>query len=691
MRAVLRSAAFRTLRALFRLVPLDEPTRDRLRQGFSDRFPTLVPRPARSRDGAGRSRRPRDASAGAAIGHRTAADGALPSPLPARVITFYLPQFHPIPANDDWWGAGFTEWRNVAQALPQFAGHAQPRLPADLGFYDLRQPSVMHAQAALARAHGVAGFCFYSYWFHGRRLLDAPIEQWLADPTLDLPACLCWANEPWTRSWDGRPGETLVAQSHDAEDDLAYIAYVARFMADPRYLRVDGQPLLLVYRAARLPDPAATTARWRTWCRDHGIGEIHLVAVQGFERPAPATLGFDAAVEFPPNLSTPTDLTAAQVRINPDFAGQVLDWRDLPAAALARPRPDYRTYPGVNCGWDNAPRRPGAGRSFVHAAPRRYRDWLVRAIGERLDGHGVDARLVFVNAWNEWAEGAVLEPDTRLGHAWLQATRAALVAADAARASDNVAASARSAAGHPCAVIHAWYADAFGEILDALAATGLAWRLVVTTTPDRADAMRNELDARAMDAEFALGDNRGRDILPFLHVADRLLDDGVDCVLKLHTKRSPHRDDGDRWRRDLVAALASRDATHDALAAFAARPALGMLVPAGHLQPMAYYLGDNLDHLGYLCARLGLPPVDADAHAFASGSMFWVRLEALRPILDGHLDPWEFEGERGQLDGTLAHALERLFTAAVAAAGFDVAQTAPLPRPAPVPGAPDAR
>ncbi|HST44290.1 MAG TPA: glycoside hydrolase family 99-like domain-containing protein [Luteimonas sp.] len=665
-KAVLRSAGFRALRLLFRALPLGEPTRDRLRQDFSDRFPAWVPRTPRAREGAGRSRRAREQSGTAAIGYRSAHDAPLPTPLPARVIAFYLPQFHPIPENDAWWGTGFTEWRNVAQAVPQFEGHAQPRLPADLGFYDLRVPGVLRTQAALARAHGIEGFCFYTYWFHGRRLLDAPIEQWLASPDLQLPACLCWANEPWTRSWDGRPGDTLVAQQHDDADDLAFIAHVARFMADPRYLRVDGRPLLLVYRPTRLPDAAATARRWRAWCRENGIGEIHLAAVQAFERPDPTALDFDAAVEFPPNLSTPTDLTATQVRINPDYAGQALDWRDVPAAALARPLPPYPTYPGVNCGWDNAPRRPGAGRTFLHASPRRYRDWLARTVTERLAGLAGESRLVFVNAWNEWAEGAVLEPDQRLGHAWLQATRAALVAADPGRAP------ATPPDGHACAVVHAWYADAFGEILDALRATGHRWRLVVTTAPDRAGAMRVELDARGMRAELETADNRGRDILPFLRAADRLLDEGETCVLKLHTKRSPHRDDGDLWRRQLVDALTAADAAGEALAAFTREPRLGMRVPRGHLQPMDHFLGDNLDHLGYLSTRLGLPRVDPERQAFASGSMFWVRLEALRPLLDGHLEPWEFEAESGQLDGTLAHAIERMFAVAVGAAGYHV-------------------
>lgn len=657
----LRAGLFQAMRTAFRLLPLSTATRDRWRNWFVDHLSVLLPDRTHSPLLAETSRLGRPARTDHhAIGHVPWRAAPLPSPLPATVVAFYLPQFHPIPENDAWWGKGFTEWRNVTRALPQFDGHHQPRLPADLGFYDLRDPGTMRRQAALAREYGIGAFCFYFYWFGGRTLLEAPLRQWLADASIDLPFCLCWANENWSRRWDGREHDVLVAQTHSPSDDVAFITHVADYLRDPRALRVDGRPMLLVYRPGRLPDPRATAGRWRDWCREHGIGEIHLAYVQSFERPDPADIGFDSAVEFPPNMAPPESIRGDQRLLNHDHRGEVLDWRRLADAARRRPMPSYRLFPGVNPGWDNEPRRPGGGHVYLHASPRGYRDWLRDTIAGRLVDVPAGQRLVFVNAWNEWAEGAVLEPDARLGHAWLEATRQALWHA--------VAPQPRAA--KPCAVVHAWYVEVFGELLDRLKDSGVDWRLVVTTAPERADAVRAQLDRAGLTGEVVAFENRGRDVLPFLHVADRLLDEGVDVVLKLHTKRSDHRRNGEHWRADLLDKLLSPARASRLVAAFDTDPKLGMLAPEGHVQPLGDFWGGNEDNVRRLATRAGLPPLNPDTAKFVAGSMFYVRLPALRPLLDAHLDPQLFEAEQGQIDGTCAHAVERLFALSALAAGF---------------------
>lgn len=672
-RQTLKSALFHSLRFAFRMVPMTEGRRDALRASFLGKFSSMRPSAVHGKPpSAKRSHRARATSGARAIGFMPHQTEALPSPLGTTLVAFYLPQFHAIPENDAWWGKGFTEWHNVGRALPQFEGHAQPRLPGSLGYYDLTQPGTMRAQAALAQEYGIGAFCFYFYWFGGKTLLEKPLQQWLLDRSITLPFCLCWANENWSRRWDGRADDILIAQQHGDDDDLAFIAHVAVYLRDSRYLRIDGKPILLVYRPNLLPDAKATAARWRQWCRDNEIGEIFIAYMQSFERPDPRDLGFDAAVEFPPNLASPADITGAQYLLNEDYSGQALDWRELAADYQSRLTPGYKLFPGVNCGWDNEPRRPGKGRTYLHASPRRYRDWLQYTIASRLPAAPASERLVFINAWNEWAEGAVLEPDSRLGHAWLHATRSALKSA-------TVPTSA-PAPKRLCVVVHAWYPEAFVQILSTLQTYGLPLRVIVTTTPEKAPQIQALLDAQGIRAELEVRENRGRDILPFLHVADRLLNEGEELVLKLHTKHSPHRTDGARWRTELLERLASPHRAGRIFQSFLEDPALGLVAPEGHLQPLSYYWGANQENVNYLTARLGIDPVRMQKDDFVSGSMFWVRLAALRPLLDAHLDDWEFETEAAQLDGTFAHAIERIFTLCARAEGLRVEDAATVCR-----------
>jgi len=218
-----------------------------------------------------------------------------------KAIAFYLPQFHPVPENDAWWGKGFTEWTNVTKARPRFPGHYQPHLPADLGFYDLRLPEARAAQAALAKEYGIFGFCYYHYWFNGRRLLERPFNEVLASGQPDFPFCLCWANENWTRVWDGGNNEILLKQQYSSDDDQAHIESLITAFQDERYIRIDDKPIFLVYRTKFLPDPARTAAIWRAAAKRAGLRDLFLIRVENFgDFTDPTLIGFDAAVEFAP-------------------------------------------------------------------------------------------------------------------------------------------------------------------------------------------------------------------------------------------------------------------------------------------------------------------------------------------------------------------------------------------------------
>lgn len=354
-----------------------------------------------------------------------------------RAFAFHLPQFHRIPENDRWWGDGFTEWTNVRAARPRFPGHQQPHAPAPgVGYYDLLDAETRQRQADQAAEAGLTGFCYYHYWFGGRRLLERPIDEIVRSGRPDRPFLLCWANEAWTRNWDGGSGEVLMPQVHSLDDDLTHIRWLAEIFADPRYARIDGRPAFLVYRASELPDPRRTIDTWRAEADRLGIGELHLARVESgpSEKDDPHDLGFDAAVEFQPDWTRLRPLRLRRGRhwralrrlglVSSAYATErIHDYRDVVDAMLAAPRPPYRRHPGVAARWDNSARRPTGATILREARPEHYERWLRAAVEQ---ARSEPDPVVFVNSWNEWAEGAHLEPDQRWGTAYLEATRRAL-------------------------------------------------------------------------------------------------------------------------------------------------------------------------------------------------------------------------------------------------------------------------
>ncbi len=348
-----------------------------------------------------------------------------------RVLAFYLPQFHPTPENDLWWGVGFTEWRNVTKAQPSYVGHYQPHLPTDLGFYDLRQKDTLMAQAALAARYGVEGMVFYHYNFGQRRLLHRPLQVLLENPDIAMRFCLCWANENWTKHWDGGTREMLAEQLYDTATLGSVIADFVDAASDPRAITVDGKPMFLIYRPLKIPDPKGFTVMCREAFAKAGFEGVHLVYVESMEavdaKIRPADIGFDAAVEFPPHGRAVPCEDSPDV-IKEKWAGYRYDYPQTVLGFTARDGVDYARYPAVFPSWDNTARQPEYGSSFDRASPEAFRVYVEEKIEEIRAFHDGDHRLLFVNAWNEWAEGAHLEPDTGYGHRWLEALRSAVEA-----------------------------------------------------------------------------------------------------------------------------------------------------------------------------------------------------------------------------------------------------------------------
>ena len=352
-----------------------------------------------------------------------------------QAIAFYLPQYHPTPENDKWWGKGFTEWTNVALAKPLVPGHYQPHLPADLGFYDLRLPEVRQAQAELAQRFSISGFCYYHYWFNGKRLLERPFNEVLASGKPDFPFCLCWANEEWTRAWDGRTNKTLMGQAYSKQDDINHIHWLINAFRDKRYIRVDGTPLFLVYRASQLPDSVETTSIWREKAMKAGIGDIFLVRVESMTVECnidPVKTGFDAALEFQPRwrtLGKPLHRSflwriLSKIGVGqPYMINRFYDYGSIAKRMLNEEKPNYKRFSCVCPQWDNSARRKEDAVILHNSTPELYGRWLESTVKKSLKANN---QILFINAWNEWAEGNHLEPCQKWGLGYLESTRNAL-------------------------------------------------------------------------------------------------------------------------------------------------------------------------------------------------------------------------------------------------------------------------
>ena len=356
----------------------------------------------------------------------------------ARLIALYLPQFHPIPENDEWWGKGFTEWTNVAKARPLFRGHYQPHFPADLGYYDLRVPETRVAQAELAREYGIEGFCYYHYWFAGRRLLERPFNEVLASGSPDFPFCLCWANETWTGVWHGAPNRVLIEQTYPGERDYRehFDALLPAF-CDQRYIRVEGKPLFMIYRPQSIPDAPAVLDFWRTMAMEAGLSGLFLIG-NDVRPEVAAPLGLDACAPYqlPPrrpwvSRRKPIEWLERRMEV---LAGRptVYSYRDVFPGFLVPEAPGIESFPCIVPNWDNSPRSGKDGLVLHGSTPELFRMHARQAL-ERVKGKRAGRNLVFIKSWNEWAEGNHLEPDVRFGHRHLEVLREVFCPTDLAR------------------------------------------------------------------------------------------------------------------------------------------------------------------------------------------------------------------------------------------------------------------
>jgi len=345
--------------------------------------------------------------------------------LDTKLLAYYLPQFHPFKENNEWWGNGFTEWTNATSARSRFKGHHQPHLPRDLGYYDLRSIDTMYQQADLAKKSGIFGWCFYYYRFGDKRIMELPTDQFLSEEKLDMPFCLMWANENWARTWDGKSGEILIRQNYDPKHDDFMIDDLARHFNDPRYIRINNKPLYFIYCPKLIPDAKRRIEHWRNLLvKRHNIEATFYMALT-YDDPSP----LDGAIEFPPHnhFKQMPRVTNTLKELDPNFKGQMVDYDDLIKLNLLRETPDFNLIKCLIPSWDNEARKTNRGFGHINCSPDKYQIWLEQAIHFAKENPIENESFVCINAWNEWAEGAHLEPDVYYGSAYLNATARALI------------------------------------------------------------------------------------------------------------------------------------------------------------------------------------------------------------------------------------------------------------------------
>lgn len=352
-----------------------------------------------------------------------------------KVIAYYLPQFHEIPENDQWWGKGFTEWTNVRNAQPLFEGHDQPRVPLNNRYYRLDDVDTLRWQAELLNKYNVDGLCFYHYWFNGKLLLEKPLELLLNNPDIAMPFCLAWANQEWTRAWDdGGDREIIMPQEYGGKIEWeAHFQYLLKAFRDGRYIKVDNSPVILIYMATDIPNLAEMLAYWRQRAVESSFAGLHLVSMntsyalyQGSE--------FDKHVDFEPTYTIKHGLNSGYrvlLKIRKSLAmvfNRLFGFRffetifnyDCLWASILKRKLRYSVYPGAFVDWDNTPRKNKRGLLLKNQSPRKFSRYFAEQY-QRAKNSGSD--FIFVNAWNEWAEGTYLEPDEKYQYVYLEAVR----------------------------------------------------------------------------------------------------------------------------------------------------------------------------------------------------------------------------------------------------------------------------
>lgn len=593
-----------------------------------------------------------------------------------KALAFYLPQFHIFPENDEWWGKGFTEWTNTRKSAPRYRKHYQPREPhIDIGYYDLSDVEILKKHAIMAKQHDIYGFCIYYYWFSGKRLMEKPLDLLLAHPEIELNFCLCWANENWTRRWDGGDNEILIKQQYTDDDAVLFIEDIQKYVIDSRYIKYHGKPVIIVYNPGQIINLHNVFSKWKDTAREIGLGEISIWICRSFQNSIDS-LGLsdlvDKEVEFPIHGLEKflVEVNNPDVHVNDsnifDYSATVdnlLKHREAAHKKLCR---------GVMLGWDNSARRKNGFCSFDNFDIAKYYKWLRANVDETVQNNDIDDRYIFINAWNEWAEGTYLEPDKKYGYSYLNITTKAITQREYCL--ENVICD-KNVKSRIAIQVHIYYIDLTYEIIDYINNIPEPYHCYVSTdSVYKAEKIIDAFKSRCNATKIVVTvyENRGRDVAPFfMQMQKRALEYSYIC--HIHSKRSLHAIFGEKWRTYLFSnLLGTSQGIAKIIDYFDKHNDVGIIYPHvfKNLLSVAFDWGDDKEIAENVFHKLN---VDFDFNVnieFPIGNMLWFKTKAVYQFFE-NIFTWEdFPEEDGQFDGTVMHAIEHLWVCLANSNGF---------------------
>lgn len=605
-----------------------------------------------------------------------------------KAIAFYLPQFHTFPENDAWWGTGFTEWTNVRKGQMCFAGHYQPRVPhKNIGYYCLEDVNVLAQQAKLAKQHGIYGFCFYYYWFSGKRLMEKPVDLLLEHPEIDISFCFCWANENWTRRWDGAEEDILIRQEYRDVDDENFIRDMQKYLEDARYIRINGKPLIVVYNPWQMPNRRKSFLTWREVARELGIGEILIWTCQTWQQNA-KTLDIedvvDAEVEFPPHNVGGDAITIFDLPLNSDTA-ILYDYNKAVDCVVGQwylgKSGKLPVHYSCMLAWDNAARRKEGWHAFYHFSLWDLHRWVTTAVKLSCARLKPEERIIFINAWNEWGEGTYLEPDEKYGYASINTvskalygipfdTRSIVLGQDAPKIQKEIFQNEKEV--RIAVQIHIYFTELLEEIGAQLDMIPFSYDLYITTdSEEKKVAIMAALKEKAHRIVTDVVPNRGRDVAPFLIQMQPVIRQ-YDYIGHFHTKKTETSNYGDEWRHDIFCNLfGNKEYMKRLFNLFESDKKLGLIMPEifPPVHGQTRWSGEQNGVLNLL-KRMGYKSDIVELLPFPTGGMFWARTDALHLVFDLKLNRKDFPKETGQRYGTIAHQLERAWPHIVLMSGY---------------------